>query len=95
MNLEFFLMVGTFLAGVLTMGWIKSFQLQVKDNEIQALKLERDQAKQDLSRTIGAANVVVDAERKIDHAGSGPRSHSLGVLLDDAKQPPAGPGRSA
>lgn len=87
----FWLMTGTFLAGVLVMGWIKSFQISVILGERDAAREEAALARRDRDRTIGAANVVVESERKINHAGKLPGG-GFGLLLDDAKRAPTSPG---
>lgn len=92
MNMQFWLMAGCFLAGLLTMGWIKSFQIRMLEADLEQAKANEAVARRDLERTTGAANVVVDAERRINRAGSLPGVDRFRVLLDDARvEPPAGP----
>jgi hypothetical protein len=90
-NLEFYLMAGCYLAGILTMGWVKSFQIKMLQADLDQALVNENLARRDLERTTGAANVVVDSERRINRAQSLPGTDGLRVLLSDARvEPPAG-----
>lgn len=97
-NLEFFLLLGTFVLGVLVMGWIKSFQIESIRMERDLALRERDKALEGQTRTQHAADVVVETGRVLRDARDLPPLDGFRVLLNDrgdddppASGPPARP----
>lgn len=95
MNLQTLMILGAYVLGILTMGWIKSFQMKLLTQEKDEAVAARDAARVNQKRTVDAAEEVLDAERTIDRAGDLPRPHGLKLLLGDATRDPPGPGRAA
>lgn len=88
----FLALVGVFLAGVLTMGWIKSFQVQSLEEENDQLRADLKKSNQNQASTVEASNAIVNSERRISDAASVPGPGGLGLLLGDAKvRSPSGP----
>lgn len=95
MNLQFFVLLGTFVAGILTMGWIKSFQMKLLEAERDEALAQRDEARKNQTRTVAAAEEVLNAERTIDRASGSSRPDALKLLLGDAtREPPRSSGKA-
>ena len=86
------LTVGAFLAGMILMSWIKSFQVKSLMEDLEEVVLQRDKALAGQARITAATEEVIHAERVVDRARDLPRPDGLKLLLDDSR--PDGSGRS-
>lgn len=92
MNLTLIVILGAYVAGILTMGWIKSYQMKLVENERDEALAQRDEARKNQSLTVKATEEVLNAERTIDHSSGVPRHVALKLLLGDAKRETPGTG---